>query len=90
MTTVGISFKTDAEIKREAEIVLGELGISMSAALNIFLRAVVRENGMPINLHLIQFNQRTRDAIEEGERIAYDETVPAYSSMEELKKALLS
>lgn len=90
MTMAGISFKTDAEVKREAETVLGELGISMSAALNIFLRAVVRENGMPFTLRLNQLNKTTRDAIEEGERIAYDDTVPAYSSIEELKKALLS
>lgn len=90
MTTTGISFKTDAEVKREAETVLSELGISMSAALNIFLRAVVRENGMPFTLRLNQLNKTTRDAIEEGEHIAYDDTVPAYSSIEELKKALLS
>ena len=37
---------------REASIVLDELGLSMSGAMNIFLRAVIREGGLPFGVRL--------------------------------------
>lgn len=42
-TTVRI----DPDLKREANAVFDELGISMSTAVNMFLRAVVRNGGLP-------------------------------------------
>lgn len=47
-TTVRI----DPEVKREATEILDELGITMSTAVNVFLRAVVREGGMPFDVRL--------------------------------------
>ncbi len=45
-TTVRI----DPEVRREANAVLDELGLSMSTAINLFLRALVREKGMPFEV----------------------------------------
>lgn len=45
-TTVRI----DPEVKREASAILDELGLSMTAALNLFLRAVIREGGIPFEM----------------------------------------
>lgn len=45
-TTVRI----DPEVRREANAVLDELGLSMSTAINLFLRALVREEGMPFEV----------------------------------------
>lgn len=39
------TIRIDPEVKREAAAVLDELGLSMSGAMNIFLRAVIREGG---------------------------------------------
>ncbi len=36
------------ELKDEANKVLSELGLSLSGAVTIFLKAVVREQGLPI------------------------------------------
>ena len=38
------------EVKREASAILDELGLSMSTAMNMFLRAVIREGGMPFEM----------------------------------------
>lgn len=38
------------EVKREATVILDELGLSMSTAVNAFLRALVREGGMPFEM----------------------------------------
>ncbi len=42
-----ISFRTKQLTKKKAEKVFGDLGISMSSALNMFLAQVVRDKGMP-------------------------------------------
>lgn len=45
MTTV--SFRTRQVLKKKAEAVFEDMGISTSAAINMFLAQVVREKGMP-------------------------------------------
>lgn len=46
------TIRIDPEVKREAVAVLDELGLSMSGAMNIFLRAVIREGGLPFDVRL--------------------------------------
>ena len=41
------TIRIEPEVKREASAILDELGLSMSTAMNMFLRAVIREGGMP-------------------------------------------
>lgn len=38
------------EVKKEATVILDELGLSMSTAVNAFLKALVREGGMPFEM----------------------------------------
>ena len=45
-----ISFRVDDEIKKKAERTFDDIGISMSAAINIYLKTVVRENRIPFEL----------------------------------------
>lgn len=45
-----ISLRVDDEVKRNAERTLDEIGLSMSAAINIFLKTVARENRIPFEL----------------------------------------
>lgn len=45
MTTV--SFRTEKLLKEKAEAVFSDLGVSTSAAINMFLKQVVRERGLP-------------------------------------------
>lgn len=44
------TIRIDPEVKREATAILDELGLSMSTAVNAFLRALVREGGMPFEM----------------------------------------
>ena len=46
------TIRIDPEVKREAAAVLDELGLSMSGAMNIFLRAVIREGGPALRRRL--------------------------------------
>ena len=45
-----ISLRVDDKTKREAEKTLNEIGLSMSTAINIFLKTVARENRIPFEL----------------------------------------
>lgn len=44
------TIRIEPEVKREATAVLDELGPSMSTAVNAFLKALVREQGMPFEM----------------------------------------
>ena len=45
-----VSFRVDDDIKKKAERTFDDIGISMSTAINIYLKAVVRENRIPFEL----------------------------------------
>lgn len=88
MTTTNLNIRTDKRIKNQADQIFSELGFSMTTAINLFLRAAIRERGIPFGLKLDEPNKLTKAAIEEGRRMASDNNIKAYTSIEELKKAL--
>ena len=51
-TTVNVSIRMDAEIKAAAEAVFSELGLSLGAAVNVFVRQAVRQGGIPFKVEL--------------------------------------
>ena len=69
-------------------MLFSELGLTMTTAINMFLRTAIRENGIPFALKLDIPNELTVSAIEEGRKIAYDDTIKGYSNINDLKKAL--
>jgi DNA-damage-inducible protein J len=88
MSMTNLNVRTDKELKEQAEDIFKELGLNMTTAINMFLRCTVREQGIPFSLKLDTPNAVTAAAIEEGRRIAEDDSAKGYSSIEELKKAL--
>lgn len=88
MATTNLNIRTEKEIKEQAEKIYSELGLTMTAAINLFLRASIRQSGIPFELTLNRPNPDTLAAIEEGRKIAADAAVPAYKTIEELKAAL--
>ena len=53
--TAQINFRIDEDVKKNAESVLNDLGLSMSAAITVFLKKVVRERRIPFDLSLDPF-----------------------------------
>ena len=53
-----ISLRVDDEVKRNAERTLDDIGLSMSTAINIFLKTVIRENRIPFELSADPFYSR--------------------------------
>lgn len=88
MATAYLNIRTDKEVKEKAEMLFSELGMNMTTAVNLFLRASIREHGIPFMLKTDVPNEETAAAIEEGRRIAADSSIKGYSNIEELKSAL--
>lgn len=61
-----INLRVDDDVKYNAERTLNDIGLSMSAAINIFLKTVIRENRIPFELSADPFYSKTN--IEELER----------------------
>jgi DNA-damage-inducible protein J len=50
-----LNIRTDDTLKAQAELLFGELGLSLSTAVNMFLRQSVREQRVPLELALDPF-----------------------------------
>lgn len=80
-----MNIRVDTEVKEKVEQIFQKLGLSLSEAINLFLRAVIMENGIPFPLTL---NDTTTAAVEEGRNSAADISAHGYLSMDELKDIL--
>ena len=82
-----INIRVDENLKQESERVFEELGIGMTAAMTIFLKAVVRNNGIPFSLEIP--NKKTLKAFKEADNISSGKAkAKVYSSAADLRKDL--
>ena len=88
MATAPTQIRIDADIKKQATALFNELGLDMSNAVNLFLHQCVLRGGLPFNVEMPHYSQRTLDAMNEARRISRDSDVKGYASMNELLKAL--
>ncbi|NMA38767.1 MAG: type II toxin-antitoxin system RelB/DinJ family antitoxin [Lentisphaerae bacterium] len=91
MATANLSVRVDAELKKDVENCLDEIGMSMSTAINIYLRQIAKRRAIPFAVTANPVpNDETSAAIEEGERIACDPHVRGYRDMNSLIRDLNS
>ncbi len=88
MATAPTQIRIDADIKKQATDLFHNLGLDMSSAVNLFLHQCVLRGGLPFNVEMPRYSQRTLDAVEEAKLISRDPDVKGYNTMEELRKAL--
>ncbi len=86
--TTNFSVRMDSDIKKECEALYGELGMTLTTAINVFLRQSLRVGGFPFEVKLEQPNKETLAAMLEAERIARDPNVKRYSDVEEALREL--
>ena len=86
--TTNISIRMDVDLKDAAEELFDELGLTLSAAFNIFVRQSLRERAIPFTITEITPNQETVNAMLEAKRIARDPNVTTYSDVEEALQEL--
>ena len=50
--TTNFSVRMDSDIKKQCETLYGELGMNLTAAVNVFLRQSLRVGGFPFEVRL--------------------------------------
>ncbi len=61
MTT---TIRIDDELKKECDLIFEDLGLTMSAAMTLFLKQVVKTRGIPFELKAHVPNKETRKTLE--------------------------
>lgn len=85
-TMATINIRTDLETKKEAEQLFEEFGLSMTSAINVFLKQVIREKRIPFEIGYENPNELTAKVLkeaEEGKNLS-----PVYESIEEMMDSL--
>ena len=61
--TSAINIQIDSNVKKDATLVLTELGLSMSSAINLFLKQVIKKNGIPFEVTNAPTNKKILDVV---------------------------
>lgn len=62
--TTTLNIRVNKDLKKQSDVILSLLGLNTSTAVNIFLNAVVRNNGIPFSLTLNP-NNDTKQALDD-------------------------
>ena len=68
MAAISTNIKIDQELKQESQALFESFGLSLSAAINMFLRQSVREQAIPFRIGNPVPNRDTIRAIEDARR----------------------
>ena len=87
--TVPTQIRIDSEIKKQANALFSSIGLDMSTAVNLFLYQCVLRGGLPFNIEKPKYSDETILAMAEALKISKDTNVKGYSSISEVKEALM-
>ena len=83
-----INVRVDSDLKKESEKIFKDLGFGMTTAFVMFLKAVVRNNGIPFSLEIP--NEQTIKSFKEEEKISSGKkNSKKYHNVKELKDDIL-
>lgn len=63
-----LHIRVEPSVKQKAEETLNELGLSISDAINVFLRQVILNDGIPFEIRKPKLNQESIEAIEDAKK----------------------
>lgn len=91
MATTNINVRVDDTLKKDAERLFNDLGLTMSSAITMFLRSAVSHDGIPFEVKRVTPNTVTRAALAEyDEMIKNPGAYKRYDSFDDLVNEALS
>lgn len=69
--TANINIRIEPEVRQEAKDLFGSFGISVTDAINIFLRSSIMEGGFPFNIKHPRYNAETLADIQKARHIIF-------------------
>ena len=90
MPKVSTNISLDAETKAKAQIMLADLGLDLSTAVNIFLRQMLYEGGIPFSITRDIPNKVTLEAMKETEDMRrFPEKYKRYDNVDDMMEDIL-
>ena len=79
-----ITVRVEDDVKKQAEVILGDIGINVTTLFNACLKALVRERKVPFELASTEYVQRKMimEKLTESQAIASDPTAKRYTHEE--------
>ena len=91
MSKVSTNISLDANLKRSAQELLKDLGMDLTTAVTVFLRQLVREQGLPFRVTRDVPNSETREALREFEQMrAHPDEYKRYDSFRQAMDEVLA
>ena len=88
--SVVLNLRIEPEVKAGAEELFGSFGLTVTDAVNVFLRQSLMRGGFPFEVVRYKPNSVTQAAIAEATRLLHDPNAKSFTSMDELRADLLS
>lgn len=87
--TSSMHIRVEPKIKEEVEKILNTLGMTSTEAINIYLRQIILNSGIPFEIKAPQFNNEMLEAIEEAKEMEkHPEKYKAFDTVEEFMQDL--
>ena len=91
MAQTNVNIRIDADLKREFDSLCNDLGLTMTAAFNVFARTVVRRRKIPFEISIDVPNAETIAALEEVEQMKKNPSSgKAYTDVDQMMRELLA
>ncbi len=90
--TSAINVQVDAKDKEQATNILRDLGLNMSTAINMFLKQIIKNDGLPFEISNPKPSKELLEALEEGEKIIQEVREgkrKGYNNVNEMMKEIL-
>ena len=91
--TIPTQIRIEESTKKQAVELLEGLGLNLSDAVNIFLRQVILQKGIPFEIkypeETLEFKPEVIEAMEEAKRISRDPNVKGYTDVKQMFKEIL-
>lgn len=90
MRTTSVTIRIDEMLKKQAEILFDDMGMNMTTAMTIFIKAAVKLGKIPFEISGNTPNAETIAAMEEADSISRDPNTKVYLTSKELFEELRS
>ena len=90
MAKVSTNISLDSDTKSKAQVMLADLGLDLSTAVNIFLKQMLYEGGIPFAITREVPNKMTLAAMKEAQEMSrYPEMYKKYDNVDRMMEDIL-
>lgn len=88
MSNVNVTIRMDEDMKRQADDLFSDLGMTLSGAVTVFIKQAIRQQAIPFIVGRDVPNKETMEAIEEVQRMKGDPMKKTYQSFDEILREI--